>query len=69
MRPLLIVLLALGAVAGFSGGFGWFRECRTSHREAFERHVAQLCVEAARSAGAPSNPQAPPPPAPPPRTP
>ena len=61
-RTLLIVLLSLGAVAGFSAGFarlyfgypGWGRHGGpyghgpwTERRAAFERHVAALCTEAA----------------------
>jgi hypothetical protein len=55
MRKLLIVLLALGAIAGFTAGFarlwhfhhhgggyyGWHRG------ERLERRVADVCVEAA----------------------
>jgi hypothetical protein len=54
-RRLLIILLTLGTVGGFAAGFGGLHR-----REAFERHVARICVEAARSA----QPAPPPPPAP-----
>jgi hypothetical protein len=45
----LIALLALGAVGGYASGIAGLA-CR--HREraaAFERHVAQVCVDAART--------------------
>ena len=57
MRKLLIVLLALGAVAGFTAGFarlwhfhhdGSGRYGYGFHRgERFEQRVADVCVEAA----------------------
>lgn len=48
-RRLLIALLALGTVGGYTAGFASLA-CRAKYRrEAFERHVAQVCVEAARS--------------------
>lgn len=57
-RTLLIVLLSLGAVAGFASGFArlYFGYPVWGHhgygpwgerRAAFERHVATLCTEAA----------------------
>ncbi len=47
MRSVRIVLYALGTILGF--GFAasaphWHR----MHRAAFERHVAEVCVEAAQ---------------------
>jgi hypothetical protein len=66
MRKLLIVLLALGAIAGFSAGFarlwhfhhygpgyGWHRG------ERFEQRVADVCVEAAERRLHPGVPGAP----------
>jgi hypothetical protein len=51
-RRILMVLFALGAIGGFGSGF-----CRAHHRmaarhAAFEAHVAQVCVDAARGEGA-----------------
>jgi len=58
-RPLLIALLTLGTVGGFAHGFASLRHHH--HRRArFERHVAQVCVEAARRADAADRGQAPP---------
>ena len=53
-----ILVLGLGVLLGYGSGFAGL--CAHRHRrEAFERHVARVCVDAAR------NPNAPP--APPPR--
>jgi hypothetical protein len=54
-RRLLIILLTLGTVGGYAAGF-----CALHHRQAFERHVARICVEAARSAQPPPSPPPPP---------
>jgi hypothetical protein len=43
-RRFLIVLLALGAVLGFASVF---RHRYPDRREAFERHVADVCTDAA----------------------
>jgi hypothetical protein len=56
-RPFLIVLLALGAVVGFGSGIHQLRWHRFAQRAAFEHHVAEICVDAARTG------QMPPPPA------
>lgn len=57
-RNVKILVLAFGVVLGYGSGFAGL--CAHRHRrEAFERHVAQVCVDAAR------NPNAAP--APPPR--
>jgi hypothetical protein len=44
MRRLAVVLLAFGALFGFASAahHGWH-----SRRDAFERHVADICTEAA----------------------
>lgn len=47
-KKLLIALLALGTVAGYGWGFHSLRHCRYERRQAFERHVAEVCVDAAR---------------------
>jgi hypothetical protein len=53
-RKLLIAVLAFGTVAGFGSGFFSLARggCRNHHerRAAFERHVADVCVEAANRA-------------------
>ncbi len=50
-RRILIVLLGLGAVAGFAAGLG--RLCHHGRdRAAFENHVADVCVRAAERAKA-----------------
>jgi hypothetical protein len=61
MRTLKITLLALGTVLGYGSAIYGMRYHRC-HREAFERHVADVCVDAANRAksGTPA-PQAPPP--------
>ncbi len=52
-RKIIIALLALGTVGGFAAGFAHLG-CRAHARhEAMERHIAQLCVDAARNAQAP----------------
>jgi hypothetical protein len=49
-RKILIAVLGLGTVLGFAGGFASMRACGSHRREAFERHVAKVCVDAARGA-------------------
>ncbi|MBI5517638.1 MAG: hypothetical protein HY909_27960 [Deltaproteobacteria bacterium] len=52
-RRILIVLLSLGVVGGFGSGIAHLAHCRGHHRarrEAFERHVAQVCTQAALDA-------------------
>jgi hypothetical protein len=49
-RKIAMVLLALGAVGGFSAGAFSMACHRRAHRENFEQHVARTCVEAARAA-------------------
>lgn len=46
-RRLLVVLLALGTLGGYAAGFASLN-CHRDRRAAFERHVADVCVEAAR---------------------
>ncbi len=58
-RRILIVLFSLGAVGGFASGIHSLHRAHACHRESFERHVAQICVDAAK--GVPT-PQAAPPP-------
>ncbi len=48
IRRLAIALLALGTVGGYTLGFASMRCHSRERREAFEHHVAQVCVDAAR---------------------
>lgn len=50
-RRLLIALLGFGTVVGFGSGFASVAACGSRHaerRQAFEQHVADICVDAAR---------------------
>jgi len=47
-RDLRIVLLSAGVVLGFGSGFHALRMRHWEQRLAWERHMAGLCVEAAR---------------------
>jgi hypothetical protein len=49
-RKILIGVLALGALGGFASGVFSFARCRAHSRAAFERHVAKVCVDAAKTA-------------------
>ena len=51
-RKIWIALLALGAIGGFAAGFAHLGCHMHGRHDAFERHVAQLCVDAARNAPA-----------------
>jgi hypothetical protein len=46
-RKLVIGALVLGTIGGFASGFSSMRRHHMSRRAAFERHVAEVCVEAA----------------------
>ena len=46
-RDLAIVVCAVIAVGGFGGGFASLLHRHHDRRERFERHVAQVCVDAA----------------------
>ncbi|HEY2406683.1 MAG TPA: hypothetical protein VGI10_11805 [Polyangiaceae bacterium] len=47
MRRLAMVLLAIGAAAGFASGFGHWRCMHDMREHAFEDHVADVCTRAA----------------------
>lgn len=47
-RRILMAVLAVGTVAGFASGFASMHRCNAHGRGAWERHVAKVCVEAAR---------------------
>ena len=49
-RPILMVLLALGTLGGYASGFAHVRACHRWREAAFERHVADVCVDAAKAA-------------------
>lgn len=57
-RPLLIVLLTFTTIAGFASGIrharhgGW----HSPERDAFERHVAEICTDAALRANVAKTP-------------
>lgn len=48
-----MVLLGLGAIGGYASGFAHMHACQRHHRDAFERHVADVCVNAAKGAPLP----------------
>ncbi|GAC1518458.1 MAG: hypothetical protein NVS3B10_20420 [Polyangiales bacterium] len=47
-RKIVIALLALGTVGGYATGFASLRHCAMARRHSFERHVAEVCADAAR---------------------
>ena len=47
-KKILCVLLAIGTVGGYAVGFRSLACHRWQRQQAFERHVAQICVDAAR---------------------
>ena len=47
-KRFLVALLAFGTVGGYAWGFHSMHRFREMHRRAFERHVADVCVDAAR---------------------
>ncbi len=49
-RRILIALLALGTVGGYGSAFACARHHARERHDAFERHVADLCVGAAERA-------------------
>jgi len=52
-RDLRIALLSAGVVVGFGSGFHALRMRHWERRLAWERHMAGLCVDAARGAPRP----------------
>jgi hypothetical protein len=48
-RRILIALLALGTVGGFASGFCSMGYHHHQRQAAWERHVADVCVEAANN--------------------
>jgi hypothetical protein len=55
-RKIAIVLLTLGSIGGYAAGFASLRahgggcNWREQRQQAFEQHVARVCVDAARQA-------------------
>jgi len=47
-RKILIGVLALGTVAGYAMGFHSLKHRCGSHHDAWEKHVAEVCVGAAQ---------------------
>ena len=47
-RKIAIVLLSLGTIVGFGSGFASMRHRACARRDAFEKRVADVCVDAAR---------------------
>jgi hypothetical protein len=46
-RKVIVVALLIGTIGGFASGFHSMRRHHAERRAAFERHVAELCVDAA----------------------
>jgi hypothetical protein len=57
-RKIAIVLLSLGTIGGYAAGIASLRCHGSQRRQAFEEHIAKVCVDAAKGAEAP--PAAPP---------
>jgi hypothetical protein len=49
-RRVLMILFGVGALAGFGSGFHSMRHHACERRQAFEEHVAKVCVDAAKHA-------------------
>jgi hypothetical protein len=47
-KKFLIALLAAGTIGGYAWGFHSMRWHHWQRQKAFERHIAQICVDAAR---------------------
>ncbi len=47
-RKIAIVLLSIGTLVGFGSGFASMRHRACARRDAFEKRVADVCVDAAR---------------------
>ena len=47
-RKILIALFGIGTVAGFGSGISSMRHHCRAHHDAWERHVAHVCAEAAK---------------------
>jgi hypothetical protein len=57
-RKLMIALLCAGTIVGYGSAFASARRHMEARHDAYERHVAQVCVEAARHPAAAAAPAA-----------
>jgi hypothetical protein len=53
LRTFAIIALAAGAIGGFAWGFHHVHRHHQYERQAFEAHIADVCVQAAHRAMAP----------------
>jgi hypothetical protein len=49
-RPILVIVLALGTVAGFGTGITSAIRHHRAHRAELVQHIADVCVQAAKRA-------------------
>jgi hypothetical protein len=49
-RRIAIVLLTLGTIGGYAAGFASLSCHHRARRQAWEHHVAKVCVDAAKGA-------------------
>jgi hypothetical protein len=47
-RRILMLLLAMGTIGGYAAGVAHMSACHRGREAAFERHVADICVNAAK---------------------
>ena len=47
-RRILMLVLALGTIGGYASGFAHMHACRHNREAAMERHVADVCLNAAK---------------------
>jgi hypothetical protein len=53
-RTIAMLLLAAGAVGGFASGFAHMHRCGGERQAGFERHIAEVCVRAAKGISPPA---------------
>jgi hypothetical protein len=58
-RPFLLLFLGLGALVGFGSGIQQLRWHRWAQRAAMERHLAEVCIDAARTGQLPPSSRGP----------
>ena len=54
-RRILMLVLALGAIGGYASGFAHMHACRHGREAAMERHVAEVCLNAAKGTPLPAS--------------
>jgi hypothetical protein len=54
-RRILMLVLALGTIGGYASGFAHMHACRHNREAAMERHVADVCLNAAKGTPLPSS--------------